>query len=488
MKFKRTSGILMHVTSLPKDHGIGSMGNSAIEFIDFLEKAKQKLWQIFPLGPTGYGDSPYQTFSVFAGNPLLIDLEDLINRKLLDKKDLKDMLANTDRVNYGAVFQKKHQVLKKAYTFFSADYAYEKFCKKNAYWLENYATFMAIKDDKDGRPWNEWEEGLKQRHPQKMYEIKQKLADHIEYYKFLQFIFFNQWQKIQDYAHSKNIKIIGDIPIYVAFDSADAWANPQYFLFDENKEPTHVAGVPPDAFTDTGQLWGNPLYDWEEMQKNGFEWWIKRFKSCLQSCDIIRVDHFLGLVNYWAVPAKDDTAINGTWQPALGRQMLGKVLETLGELPIIAEDLGAVTPPVEKLRDDFNLPGMRILQFAFGSGDDNPFLPHNFPENCVVYTGTHDNETTRGWYKNLPQHVKEHLHHYLQFDGSNVAWKLIEAAWHSRAVISLAPMQDFLNLDNSARMNTPGTVGDNWKWRVQPQQLTDQLAGKIAQLTEAADR
>lgn len=488
MKFERTSGILMHITSLPGDHGIGSMGKAAFQFVDFLAAAKQKLWQIFPLGPTGYGDSPYQTFSVFAGNPLLIDLQGLLSRSLLEAGDLDNMPANTDSVDFGAVFKEKHQVLKKAYQKFTATRNYEEFCKQNDFWLENYATFMAIKDDNDGRPWNEWEKGLKLRLTSPMQQIKQKLEKQIEYYKFLQFVFYEQWQKIQDYAHSKNIKIIGDIPIYVAFDSADAWANPEYFLFDENKQPTHVAGVPPDAFTATGQLWGNPLYDWQQMQKDGFKWWIDRFKICLQSCDIIRVDHFLGLVNYWAVPASDDTAINGKWQPARGREMLGKVLDTLGELPIIAEDLGAVTPPVEKLRDDFNLPGMKILQFAFGSGDDNPFLPHNFPENCVVYTGTHDNETTRGWYHNLPQHVKDHLHHYLQFDGSDVAWKLIETAWHSRAVMALAPMQDFLNLDNKARMNTPGTLGGNWQWRLLPKQLTQHLAQKIAQLTKAAAR
>jgi 4-alpha-glucanotransferase len=488
MKFERTSGILMHITSLPGDHGIGSMGKAAFQFVDFLAAAKQKLWQIFPLGPTGYGDSPYQTFSVFAGNPLLIDLQDLLSRGLLEAGDLDNMPANTDSVDFGAVFKEKHQVLKKAYQKFTATRNYEEFCKQNDFWLENYATFMAIKDDNDGRPWNEWERSLKLRLTSPMQQIKQKLEKQIEYYKFLQFVFYEQWQKIQDYAHSKNIKIIGDIPIYVAFDSADAWANPEYFLFDENKQPTHVAGVPPDAFTATGQLWGNPLYDWQQMQKDGFKWWIDRFKICLQSCDIIRVDHFLGLVNYWAVPASDDTAINGKWQPARGREMLGKVLDTLGELPIIAEDLGAVTPPVEKLRDDFNLPGMKILQFAFGSGDDNPFLPHNFPENCVVYTGTHDNETTRGWYHNLPQHVKDHLHHYLQFDGSDVAWKLIETAWHSRAVMALAPMQDFLNLDNKARMNTPGTLGGNWQWRLLPKQLTQHLAQKIAQLTKAAAR
>jgi 4-alpha-glucanotransferase len=488
MKFERTSGILMHITSLPGDHGIGSMGKAAFQFVDFLAAAKQKLWQIFPLGPTGYGDSPYQTFSVFAGNPLLIDLQDLLSRGLLEAGDLDNMPANTDSVDFGAVFKEKHQVLKKAYQKFTATRNYEEFCKQNDFWLENYATFMAIKDDNDGRTWNEWERSLKLRLTSPMQQIKQKLEKQIEYYKFLQFVFYEQWQKIQDYAHSKNIKIIGDIPIYVAFDSADAWANPEYFLFDENKQPTHVAGVPPDAFTATGQLWGNPLYDWQQMQKDGFKWWIDRFKICLQSCDIIRVDHFLGLVNYWAVPASDDTAINGKWQPARGREMLGKVLDTLGELPIIAEDLGAVTPPVEKLRDDFNLPGMKILQFAFGSGDDNPFLPHNFPENCVVYTGTHDNETTRGWYHNLPQHVKDHLHHYLQFDGSDVAWKLIETAWHSRAVMALAPMQDFLNLDNKARMNTPGTLGGNWQWRLLPKQLTQHLAQKIAQLTKAAAR
>ncbi|MDN5354023.1 MAG: 4-alpha-glucanotransferase [Candidatus Cloacimonadota bacterium] len=488
MKFERASGILMHITSLPGDHGIGSLGKSAFDFIDFLVAAKQKLWQIFPLGPTGYGDSPYQTFSVFAGNPLLIDMQDLIKRGLLAQKDLENMPANTASVDFGAVFKAKHQVLQKAYQKFTATSEYEEFCKQNNFWLENYATFMAIKDNKNGQPWNKWDEKLKQRDFGKLQEIKTNLAKQIGYYKFLQYIFYDQWRKIQDYAHSKNIKIIGDIPIYVAFDSADAWANPEYFLFDENKQPTHVAGVPPDAFTETGQLWGNPLYDWKTMQEDGFKWWINRFKITLSCCDIIRLDHFLGLVNYWAVPAEDDTAINGTWQPALGREMLEAVLKALGELPVIAEDLGAVTPPVEQLRDDFNLPGMKILQFAFGSGDDNPFLPHNFPENCVVYTGTHDNETTRGWYENIPQPVKDHLHHYLQFDGSNVAWKLIETAWHSRAVMALAPMQDFLNLDNSARMNTPGTLGDNWKWRVLPEQLSPELQNKIAELTTAAGR
>lgn len=491
MKFERSSGILLHITSLPGNFGIGSLGDDCYYFIDFLEKSAQKLWQICPVGPTGYGNSPYQTYSAFAGNPLFINLEKLVDNGLLEMDDLKtEESFNEIKVEFEKVKKFKSVLFRKAYKNFLEHSSSEfvNFCETESDWLDDFSLFMALKKHFNEISWNNWEESIKLRKPAAMKKYSEMLKNEIGYQKFLQYLFFKQWKEMRNYSSSKNIKIIGDIPIYVAFDSSDAWSHPEYFLFDEDNNPTFVAGVPPDKFSPTGQLWGNPLYNWEKHKENNFSWWKKRFKKTLEMVDIIRIDHFIGFVNYWAVPANDKTAENGSWQPAPGKELFSAVLKDLGSLPIIAEDLGAITQKVIDLRDYFDFPGMKILHFAFGTGANNPYLPENFPENCVVYTGTHDNETTEGWFKNIPGFLKEEVRNYLDLKNEKISWRLIEAAWESKADIAIAPLQDFLGLDNSARMNIPGTVGGNWEWRVKKSQLNDELAMKIKMLTIQNDR
>ena len=491
MKFERSSGILLHISSLSGNFGIGSMGNGAKFFIDFLQKAAQKLWQICPLGPTGYGNSPYQTYSAFAGNPLFIDLEELMREGFINETDLQtNDIFIEKKVEFEKVTSFKSDLFRKAYRKFLQNIPREftEFCRLESDWLEDYSLFMALKKHFDGKAWNRWDEEIKLRKSAALKHYSEILRDEIFFHKFLQFVFFKQWNKIHDYCLSRNIKIIGDIPIYVAFDSADAWSHPEYFLFDEENNPTFVAGVPPDEFSPTGQLWGNPLYNWKKHQENNFSWWVKRFRKTLEIVDILRIDHFIGFVNFWAVPAKNKTAENGSWQPAPGKELFATIKKETGNLPIIAEDLGAVTQEVIDLRNQFDFPGMKILHFAFGTGKDNPYLPENFPENCVVYTGTHDNETTEGWFRNLPEFLQKEVDNYLPSTDKKISWRLLEAAWKSRADFAIAPMQDFLGLDNSARMNTPGTIGGNWEWRVKQSQLTDELAARIRKLTLESER
>jgi len=491
MKFERSSGILLHISSLSGNFGIGSMGNGAKFFIDFLQKAAQKLWQICPLGPTGYGNSPYQTYSAFAGNPLFIDLEELMREGFINETDLQtNDIFIEKKVEFEKVTSFKSDLFRKAYRKFLQNIPREftEFCRLESDWLEDYSLFMALKKKFGGKAWNRWDEEIKLRKSAALKHYSEILRDEIFFHKFLQFVFFKQWNKIHDYCLSRNIKIIGDIPIYVAFDSADAWSHPEYFLFDEENNPTFVAGVPPDEFSPTGQLWGNPLYNWKKHQENNFSWWVKRFRKTLEIVDILRIDHFIGFVNFWAVPAKNKTAENGSWQPAPGKELFATIKKETGNLPIIAEDLGAVTQEVIDLRNQFDFPGMKILHFAFGTGKDNPYLPENFPENCVVYTGTHDNETTEGWFGNLPEFLQKEVDNYLPSPDKKISWRLLEAAWKSRADFAIAPMQDFLGLDNSARMNTPGTIGGNWEWRVKQSQLTDELAARIRKLTLESER
>jgi 4-alpha-glucanotransferase len=491
MHFKRSSGILLHITSLPGDFGIGSLGEEALAFIDFLKKAEQKLWQIFPTGPTGYGDSPYQTFSAFAGNPLLLDIHELVKDSLLVEKDIKlAALFPEDKVDFGKVINEKNRLFRIAYSNFEPNHEFTNFCVREDFWLNDYALFMALKEHFGGRSWIEWEKNAKIREPETMANFRIALSQEIQYQKFLQFLFFQQWQKVHLYAKKNGISIIGDIPIFIGLDSADAWANPHLFHFDENCNPVFVAGVPPDGFSPTGQLWGNPLYNWDKMAEERYQWWIKRFAATLRIVDIIRVDHFIGFVNYWAVPAGEKTAEHGTWEPGPGRKVFDAVLNVLGNLPIIAEDLGVITPEVVALRDAFEFPGMKILQFAFYDGMDSDFLPHHFTENFVVYTGTHDNETTRGWYKNVPEKVRDFVDEYLSFSGSeaDIAWKLLETAWKSIAEMAIVPLQDVLNLDNSARMNLPGTSTGNWQWRFKKQDLNDKLARQLKNVTVKCHR
>jgi len=479
---ERSSGILLHIVSLPGRYGIGSLGKEAFEFVDFLEKSGQKLWQICPLSPTGYGNSPYSSYSAFAGNPLLINIEEFT-------KEIDDDIGFDDEnVEYNKVIEFKYQVLREAFTSFSETNEYYQFVKEESFWLEDFALFMALKNHFNQIAWNEWENSIKLRKEEALIHYKELLEKEIEFQKFLQFVFFKQWNKLRSYANSNGVQIVGDMPIYVAADSSEAWSNPELFLFDENMDPKMVTGVPPDGFSPTGQLWGNPVYNWDYCESSSFDWWKQRFLSAFKLYDILRIDHFIGFINYWAVPYGSKTAEYGKWYKAKGRRMFETLQNDLENLPIIAEDLGVLTDEVRKLRDDFGFPGMKVLQFAFYDGMESDFLPHNFTENCVVYTGTHDNEITRSWYDNLPEEPKKFMNEYMKFNGNNISFKLIKLAWDSFANIAIVPMQDFLNLDNSARFNSPGTTEGNWQWRVKKEQLSDELAKKINTLTLEANR
>ena len=495
--FTRSSGILLHPTSLPGKYGIGTLGNEAKKFIDFLEKSNQKLWQIFPLGPTGYGDSPYQCFSAFAGNPYLIDFEELFLLNFLDKSEVENthLSDNDNYINYGLIYENKLPLLKKAYDNYkllvpkNIKKDFENFKKSNEFWLEDYSLFISIKNHFNGKSWSEWDNDIKNRKSSAIKKYKLELSEEIEYQNFIQFLFFRQWNNIKSYANSKNIKVIGDIPIFVAFDSADAWSNPELFLFDEDRKPIKVAGVPPDYFSETGQLWGNPLYNWEALKKENYKWWIDRVKFNLTTCDIIRIDHFRGFDSYWAIPAGEKTAINGTWEKGPGMDLFNAIKKELGDLPIIAEDLGNLTPSVIQLRKDSTFPGMKILQFAFDSGEENDYLPHTYYKNSVVYTGTHDNDTIVGWYKKAKAADKKWVKDYLDISNDKeIHWNFIKSAWGSIADIAIAPIQDFLGLDDKSRINTPGVASGNWRWRLSENDLTDELAKKIAYITKIYGR
>jgi 4-alpha-glucanotransferase len=472
MRFERSGGILLHPTSLPGQFGIGDLGEQAYAFIDLLVECGQKLWQICPLGPTGYGDSPYQCFSAFAGNPLLINLEKLVAQGWLVEQDLHHQESfDESSVDYGRVITYKYGLLWRAYEQFSASAPhkqqakFDRFCHDQHDWLEDYALFMALKAHHDGAVWNSWEWDLVHRTVKALTHWQGHLATQIAYQKFLQFVFFDQWLELKAYANRNHIKIIGDIPIFVAFDSADAWAHQNLFFFDDSGDPTFVAGVPPDYFSETGQLWGNPLYRWDVMKSHDYQWWISRFAKTFEMVDIARVDHFRGFEAYWRVPFGETTAIKGSWVPGPGTDFFQAIEQALGKLPIIAEDLGVITPEVVALREARNFPGMKILQFAFDSNEQNNYLPHTYEKHCVVYTGTHDNDTTLGWYSKCSPEDRNRVNLYLNTDGSDICWDFIRAAWSSVADIAIIPLQDLLGLGSDARMNTPATTGNNWKWR-----------------------
>lgn len=495
MKNERSSGILLHITSLPGKYGIGTMGSDAFEFIDFLVASGQKIWQILPLGHTGYGDSPYQCFSAFAGNPLLINLEKLIAEGLLESSELpseKDF--DNNEVDFGHIFTYKYPLLRKAYERFKANnkvveqLRFENFTKKNNFWLHDYAFFMALKNHFGGKAWSEWDNQIKTREAEALSRYSNHLADDIGFYRFLQFVFFSQWKQLKAYANLNDIKIIGDIPLYVAADSADAWSNPGLFDFDQNLNPVTVAGVPPDYFSETGQLWGNPIYNWEVLQQQGFAWWIERVKANLVLYDIIRIDHFRGLAAYWAVPFGQKTAIKGEWIKAPGHNLLKALYQALGDLPIIAEDLGVITPDVVEMRDGFGLPGMKILQFAFDSGEENDFMPHTFVKNCVVYTGTHDNDTTIGQFKSVRDSDRVLMKEYFGVDERDPAWSFIKLAWSTVANMAIAPLQDVLRLDTQARMNFPGKPSGYWKWRFRKEMLKPHHASELLNITRLYGR
>lgn len=495
--FERSSGILFHPTSLPGKYGIGTLGKEAYAFIDFLKKSRQKLWQIFPLGPTGYGDSPYQSFSSFAGNPYLIDFDLLIEAHLLSEEDLRDVFFgdNEEYIDYGAIYNQKYPLLRKAYENFKSSDNHEMkenlehFKRENASWLNDYSLYISLKNHFNGLPWNEWAHDIKNREHGVMEHYRNELADDIEYHNFIQFLFFKQWGDVKRYANENGIKIIGDIPIFVAADSSDAWANPEIFLFDEERKPVKVAGVPPDYFSATGQLWGNPLYNWQKLKETNYSWWVERVRANLSTCDIIRIDHFRGFEAYWAVPYGDDTAINGQWEPGPGIDLFNAIKSQLGELPIIAEDLGLMTQGVIDLREATGFPGMKILGFAFDSGEENDYLPHTYTKNCVVYTGTHDNDTLIGWFQKAKEEDRQFARDYLNSRSDDeIHWDAIRGAWSSVASMAISPVQDFLGLGSEARINTPGVAAGNWQWRLKHGVLTDELAERISKLTRVYSR
>jgi 4-alpha-glucanotransferase len=475
MEYQRSAGILCHPSSFPGKYGIGDLGPEAYHFIDFLQACGQTLWQVFPLGPTGYGDSPYQCFSAFAGNPLLISPELLYQDGLLTKEQSENTQQfNPHEIAFGEIIDFKNHVLRQAFKSFKKlkNHPYvdglAAFEKANKDWLDDYTLFMSVKAHFGGVLWTEWEPAIALRKRGAVKAWKEKLADEILYQKFIQYVFLKQWKAIKQYANQKNIKVIGDLPIFIAYDSADLWANKELFTVDENGKLIFVAGVPPDYFSPTGQLWGNPLYRWDEMEKDEFLWWRKRFAHLLQLVDIIRIDHFRGFEAYWRIPGDAPTAQTGKWIKAPGKKLFTAVAKHLGDIPILAEDLGVITKEVEELRDHFKFPGMKILQFAFGTDMEKKFLPHNFIKNCVVYTGSHDNDTTRGYFEKArtePNDIYSFTQQYLNYYGDNICAELIRTAYASAANIVIIPLQDVLNLGSEARMNFPGRLGGNWSWR-----------------------
>ncbi len=483
---KRASGVLLHPTSLPGNYGMGSLGAAARAFVDFLVTARQTYWQILPLGPTGYGDSPYQCFSSNAGNPYLIDLDQLCADGFLEAADIPAWQdADPRKVDYGTAIDFKMAVLLKAFERFDAaahpDHAV--FMQKQEAWIGDYCLFMALKGKFNDRPWYEWEDEYRLRDAKTLEAAQEELKESMDFQAFLQYLFFRQWHAIKEYANTRGVQIIGDIPIYVAMDSSDTWCRPELFQFDDNKTPLVVGGCPPDYFSETGQLWGNPIYDYAKMEEDGFAWWIDRIRSSLELYDLIRVDHFRGFAGYWSIPYGAPTAVTGQWVDGPGKKLFEAIQKALGDIPIIAEDLGLITPDVVELRDHFQLPGMKILQFAFDSSEANDYIPHNYTPNCVVYTGTHDNDTALGWFQSAKEEDKRYMLLYLNSDGRDVCKDLIRAAWASVAHTAIVPMQDLLRLGNDARMNLPGSTANNWQWRMQAGDLRKELAEELMGLT-----
>jgi 4-alpha-glucanotransferase len=498
----RSSGILLHPTSLPDRFGIGDLGSEAYRFADFLADTKQRLWQMLPLGSTGYGNSPYQCLSVFAGNPLLISLETLVEEGDLEPADLKDApLFPEHQVDFDAVIDFKMPLLKKSFKVFErkADpaqhSAFGSFCKEKASWLDDYALYMALREAHGSVAWNVWENDIRMRRPEAVKRWSKKLAREIRYHKYQQYQFFRQWAELKKYCDDRSIRLIGDMPIFIAFDSATVWLHPELFYLDAEGKPTVVAGVPPDYFSETGQLWGNPLYRWDVMAGDGYAWWIERFRAICSLVDIVRLDHFRGFEKYWEIPGSDTTARNGRWVPGPGAALFEAIKNALGDVPIIAEDLGLITPEVDALRERLGLPGMRVLQFAFGTdAKANDYRPHNYPRHCVVYTGTHDNNTTIGWFKEdvvgdttqsreVREAEKRLALKYLGSDGKEFNWDFIRLALMSVADTAIIPLQDVLGLGSKARMNRPATTEGNWSWRFRHQMLTAEIKNRLRELT-----
>ena len=498
-KRSRTSGLLLHVTSLPGPYGVGDLGPAARAWVDALARAKQSWWQILPLGPAGAGDSPYQCYSAFAGNPLLVSPDDLVADGLLDRGDLPTSVLPPDRVDYRKAGTLKSALLGRAWERFEAGAGrrrlageFQEFITSQGHWLGDFAAFMALRDAHRTAHWPRWPRDLVRRKPAALREARAGLSQPIWRHQFAQFLFWRQLQALRKYAREKGVKLIGDLPIFVSADSADVWANPHLFQLDRTGRPKAVAGVPPDYFSMTGQRWGNPLYDWDVMRADGFAWWVARARAALDQVDLVRVDHFRGFEAYWRIPAHLPTAERGRWVKVPGRELFIALRKQLGGLPFIAEDLGLITPDVEALRDEFALPGMRVLQFGFGGGADNPFLPHNYVRNAVVYTGTHDNDTTIGWFGGLDRKTRAAVRDYAPQDNVNgkwdPAWSLTRLAWGSVADTAIAPLQDVLSLGSKARMNTPGTATGNWRWRFRAEMLRGSQLDRLRDLTTTYGR
>ncbi len=491
---KRSSGIIMPITALPSPYGIGTLGKAAYQFADFLHDAGQKYWQILPIGPTGYGDSPYQSFSAFAGNPYLIDLEVLVEEGLLD---IEEILAaqysdSVQPIDYGHLYETRYPLLKRAFERVTETEKQEirQFRVANAEWLEDYALYMAIKNEQSGKSWHMWEDSLRKREPKKLCEVRERLKETIDYWVFIQYKFYEQWHGLKAYVNELGLEMIGDLPIYVAYDSSDVWASEQLFRLDEDKNPEVVAGCPPDAFSDTGQLWGNPIYDWAYLESTGYAWWIKRLEASLKLFDCVRIDHFRGFEAYWAIPYGADTAAPGKWVKGPGMRLFNRIKEVLGEVPIIAEDLGYLTEETIAFRKATGYPGMKVLQFAFNPEEESEYRPHCYQEDCVVYTGTHDNDTIRGWMEQTGDkaqvaYAKTYLN-LTEEEGYN--WGYIRGAWGSVGALALTTMQDVLNLGNESRMNFPSTTQGNWMWRMPKEALTDALSERLYQVTKRYGR
>lgn len=490
----RASGILMHISSLPSPWGIGTFGKAAYEFVDFLHRTGQQYWQILPVGPTSYGDSPYQSFSTFAGNPYFIDLDFLREDGLLEPGEYEALPWSRSKayVDYGTLYELRYPVLRKAALRGLKRDAKEvaAFREENAFWTEDYALFMALKEANNGKSWQEWEKPLREREPGALAECRKTYGEEIDFWIYLQFLFFRQWKNLKAYARKQEVSLVGDLPIYVALDSADVWSSPSLFALDENLVPKKVAGVPPDYFSADGQLWGNPLYDWEAHKKQNYAWWIARVQAARELYDLIRIDHFRGFASYCEIPYGDKNARRGKWVPGPGIELFQALGKALGPLPIIAEDLGVLTEDVTELLEESGYPGMKVLQFAFDSGWDNVYLPHNHVENSVVYTGTHDNDTVvHWWYHTLTKRQRKETAEYLRLTNrEGIHWGMVRAAWSSVAKLAVAPIQDILGLDGQARMNTPSTLGNNWRFRITPDQLTPAVEKRLLQMTRMYGR
>ena len=488
----RESGILMHITSLPGAYGVGTMGKNAYAFVDFLKKAGQRKWQMLPLTPTGYGDSPYQSCSTFAGNHYLIDLDMLVEEGLLQREEITcyPWGDRADRVNFGLLYENRLKVLRRAYSRFTDWENFTKFCEENSSWLPDFALFMALKEQKGGAPWYQWEEPLKHRQPDAIWQARQELKEEIRFYCFVQYLFDKQWRGLRNYAHSADVEIIGDVPIYVPLDSADVWGNPELFLLDENLDPIAVAGCPPDSFSADGQLWGNPLYRWDVHEKDGFTWWVQRLAAAGSRFDVVRIDHFRGLESYWSVPYGDTTARGGRWVVGPGMAFVNALREKLPDIKMIAEDLGYLTQAVLDLRDASGYPGMKVLEFAFDSREPSEYLPHTYHQNTVCYTGTHDNMTMLQWFQSVEEATVKYAAEYMALtETEGYVWGAIRTAQASVSDLCVVQMQDYLELGAEARMNFPGTqTGENWVWRATDGYLTDGLAEKICRLTRLYGR